>query len=128
MAQRTFPAPVVTPETGEFWQAAKQDRLLIKRCRACGKVHWYPRAVCPHCMSGETEWVEAKGEGTIYSFSVMERAEVPYAIAYVELAEGVRMMTNIVDCPFADIRIGRPVRVRFAPTEGGGKLPVFAPA
>ena len=128
MAERRYPEPVVTPETGEFWQAAKEDRLLIKRCRACGKFHWYPRAVCPHCMSGETEWVEAEGDGTIYSFSVMERAEVPYAIAYVELAEGVRMMTNIVDCPFAGIRIGQAVSVRFAPTEGGGKLPVFVPA
>jgi uncharacterized OB-fold protein len=53
---------------------------------------------------------------------------VPYAIAYVELAEGVRVMTNIVECPFAEIRIGQAVRVRFAPTEGGGMLPVFAPA
>ncbi len=128
MEERRYPEPVVTPETGEFWQAAKEGRLLIKCCRACARFHWYPRAVCPHCMSGETEWVEAKGDGTIYSFSVMERAEVPYAIAYVELAEGVRMMTNIVDCPFAGIRIGQAVRVRFAPTEGGGRLPVFAPA
>ncbi len=128
MAERTYPEPAASPETGEFWQAAKQDRLLIKRCRACARFHWYPRAVCPHCMSGETEWIEAKGEGTIYSFSVMERAETPYAVAYVELAEGIRMMTNIVDCAFAEIRIGQPVRVRFAPTEGGGRLPVFAPA
>jgi uncharacterized OB-fold protein len=128
MADRTYPAPAPSPETGEFWKAAGEGRLLIKRCRACSKFHWYPRAICPHCMSGETDWVEAKGEGTIYSFSVMERAEIPYAIAYVELAEGVRMMTNIVDCPFADIRIGQAVHVRFAPTEGGGKLPVFAPA
>lgn len=128
MSQRIYPTPAPSPETGAFWQAAKEERLLVKRCRACGKFHWYPRAICPHCMSGETEWVEAKGEGTIYSFSVMERAEVPYAIAYVELAEGVRMMTNIVGCPFADISIGQAVRVRFAPTEDGGKLPVFAPA
>ncbi len=128
MAGRTYPDPVTTPETGAFWQAAQEGRLLLKRCRACGRFHWYPRAVCPHCMSGETEWVEAKGEGTIYSFSVMARAETPYAIAYVELAEGVRMMTNIVDCPLEAIRIGQAVRVRFAPTQGGGRLPVFAPA
>ena len=128
MAERTYPEPLASPETGAFWQAAKDQKLLLKRCRACARFHWYPRAICPHCMSGETEWVEAAGEGTIYSFSVMERAETPYAIAYVELAEGVRVMTNIVDCPFADIRIGQPVRVRFAPTEGGGRLPVFAPA
>ncbi|MDE2333400.1 MAG: Zn-ribbon domain-containing OB-fold protein [Rhodospirillales bacterium] len=127
MAERTYPEPVATPETGEFWQATKEGRLLLKRCRGCSRFHWYPRAVCPHCMSGETEWVEAKGEGRIYSFSVMARAEPPFAIAYVELAEGVRMMTNIVDCPLDAIRIGQAVRVRFAPTQGGGRLPVFAP-
>lgn len=127
MEQRLYPAPPVTPETGPYWEAAKAGRFLIKRCRACARFHWYPRAVCPHCMSGDTEWVEASGEGTIYSFSVMARATIPYAIAYVELAEGVRVMTNIVDYPFDAIRIGQPVRLRFAPTEGGGALPVFAP-
>ena len=128
MTEHLYPAPMPSPETAAFWQAARQQRLLIPRCRACARLHWYPRAVCPHCMSGETEWVEARGEGTIYSFSVMARAERPYAIAYVELAEGLRVMTNIVDCDLASIRIGQKVRVRFAPTEDGGRLPVFAPA
>ncbi len=68
------------------------------------------------------------GRGTIYSYSVMRRAPVPYAIAYVTLEEGVTMMTNIVDCDFDALRIGQPVRVVFKPTDGGPPVPMFTPA
>ena len=81
--------------------------------------------LCPFCFSDETEWREAAGTGTIYSFSVMRRAEMPYAIAYVTLAEGPTMMSNIVDCDLDAIRIGQRVRLVFKPAENGQPVPMF---
>jgi hypothetical protein len=127
-AERKIPAPPPNPETKAFWEAASQGKLLIKRCKACGQAHYYPRALCPFCGSDATEWQAAVGSGTVYSYSVMRRAEVPYAIAYVTLDEGVTMMTNLVDCSLDAIRIGQRVRVVFKPTEGGAPVPMFTPA
>jgi uncharacterized OB-fold protein len=78
-------------------------------------------------MSDRTEWKQASGRGTIYSYSVLKRAEVPYAIAYVTLEEGPTMMTNIVDCDLDAIRIGQKVAVSFKPTDGGAPVPMFSP-
>ena len=100
----------------------------MKFCRACGEGHHYPRALCPHCFSDQTEWRQASGKGVIYSFSVMRRAPVPYAIAYVTLEEGPTMMTNIVDCDLDAIRIGQRVTVVFKPSDGGPPVPMFKPA
>jgi hypothetical protein len=125
---RTIPSPVVTVETQPFWDAARQGRFMVPTCTACGKAHWYPRAVCPFCTEGTIEWRDASGQGTIYTVSVMRRAKEPYAIAYVTLAEGPTMMTNIVDCDFDKLRIGQPVRVVFKPTEDGPPVPMFRPA
>jgi len=127
-AERKFPAPQPNPETKPFWEAAGDGRLLLKRCRSCGEAHYYPRALCPFCGSGETEWQPAAGGGMIYSYSVMRRADVPYAIAYVTLDEGVTMMTNLVDCDFDALRVGQPVTVVFKDTENGPPVPMFKPA
>lgn len=126
--ERKLPAPAVSPETKDYWDAAAQGRLLVRTCHACGEAHHYPRTICPNCFSDRTGWIEASGRGTIYSFSVMRRTPAPYAIAYVTLAEGPTMMTNIVDCDLESIRIGQAVKAVFKPTEGGGALPMFAPA
>jgi uncharacterized protein len=125
-AHRRILAPVANVETQAYWDAARQGRLLIKRCLACEKPHFYPRALCPFCF-GETEWVETKGEGEIYSFSVMRRAEIPYAIAFVTLDEGPTIMSNIVGCDLNAIRIGQRVRVAFQPAEDGQPVPMFSP-
>ena len=126
---RPIPSPPTNPETLACWDAASQGKLLLKRCAACGESHWYPRALCPFCGSDRTEWQEASGRGTVYSYSVFRRAPVPYAIAYVTLAEGPTMMTNIVDCDLDAIRIGQAVRVSFKATEDGGPpVPMFSPA
>ena len=127
-AERKIDAPQPSPETKPFWDAAAVGRLVIKRCAACGEHHHYPRSICPFCGSDRTEWRDASGRGTIYTYSVMRRAPVPYAIAYVTLEEGVSMMTNIVDCDLDAIRVGQKVRVVFKPTEGGPPVPMFAPA
>ena len=125
--ERKIPAPTPNVETQDFWKAAGGDRFMIRKCRACGEAHWYPRAICPFCFSDSTEWVNASGEGTIYSYSVMRRVPEPYALAYVTLAEGPRMLTNIVDCDFDALQIGQPVTVVFKPTDGGPPVPMFRP-
>jgi uncharacterized OB-fold protein len=124
MAERSLPAPAISPETEVFWQAAEQGRLLLRRCTACGRTHWYPRAICPHCL-GDTEWEEAAGVGTIYSYTVMRRAAEPYVVAYVTLDAGPTMLTNIVGCDFDQVRIGQRVRLAWVPTEGGPPMPCF---
>src|SRR5881397_69448 len=113
--ERKYPAPAVNPEIKPFFDAAAQGTLMLKKCAACGQAHHYPRAICPFCASDRTEWITASGRGTIYSYSVMRRVPVPYAIAYVTLEEGVTMMTNIVDCNLDAIRIGQRVKVVFKP-------------
>jgi uncharacterized protein len=125
---RKIPAPQTNPENKPYWDAASEGRLLVKRCRACGEAHHYPRALCPFCFSDDTEWRDASGRGTIYSYSVMRRAPVPYAIAYVTLEEGPTMMTNLVDCDFDALKIGQAVKVVFTPTDGGPPMPMFTPA
>lgn len=123
-AERNYPDPTTNLETARYWAAAREGRLLIKSCNACGEAHHYPREICPHCGGADTEWREASGKGRIYSYSVMRRTETPYVIAYVTLDEGVTMMTNIVDADF-DAAIGKAVEVTFRETEGGMALPVF---
>lgn len=125
---RTIASPQPNPETEAFWAAAKGGTLMIGSCKSCNKVHWYPRAICPHCFSDQTELVEAKGTGEIYTFSVMKRSKIPYAIAYVTLDEGVKMMTNIVDTDLDQIVIGQKVKVVFKETEDGPPVPMFTPA
>ncbi len=125
---RKITSPVVTVETKAFWDAARENRFLIPVCTACGKTHWYPRAICPFCAGDKIEWREASGKGTIYTFSVMRRVKEPYAIAHVTLAEGPTMLTNIVDCDFDKLYIGQPVAVVFQETENGPPAPMFRPA
>jgi uncharacterized OB-fold protein len=127
-AQRKIPAPQPNPETRAFWDGAAQGKLLLKKCTACSQLHYYPRALCPFCGAEATAWQAAAGTGTIYSYSVMRRAETPYAIAYVTLDEGVTMMTNLVDCDFDALRIGQRVKLVFTPTDGGPPAPTFTPA
>ncbi|RDJ19776.1 Zn-ribbon domain-containing OB-fold protein [Bosea caraganae] len=116
------------PETNAFWAGLIEGRFLVRRCEDCGEAHWYPRAICPFCSSSRTGWQEASGRGVIYSYSIMRRAKVPYAIAFVSLAEGPTMMTNIVDCDFEALAIGQPVKLAIRRREDGLALPMFTPA
>jgi uncharacterized OB-fold protein len=125
---RVIPDPIPTPETEIFWAAAKEGRFLVRQCNGCGKVHWYPRAICPFCASCDTTWIDGSGRGTIYSYSIMRRASPPYVMAYVELEEGPRMMTNIVDADVDGIAIGQSVELTFRQSEGGFSVPMFRPA
>jgi uncharacterized OB-fold protein len=123
------------PEGAEpFFDATKQNRLLIQRCSACGKHQFYPRQLCTHCGSSEVDWVEASGRGKVHTFTVIHqqgmpgwRNEVPYVAAIIDLEEGVRMTSNIVECAPSDVTVDMPVEVSFV-DEGSLVLPRFRPA
>src|SRR5712672_833990 len=125
--ERKIQAPQPNPETQAFWKAAEEGKLMIGKCTACGAMHYYPRAICPFCFSDKTELQQAAGNGTVYTYSVMRRAPVPYAIAYVTLNEGPTMMNNIVDCDLARFPTGPAGKVVFKPSGGGPPVPMFAP-
>ena len=125
---RTIAAPEPNTETQTFWDAAENGKLMIMKCKDTGKFYFYPRARSPYTLSDNVEWVEAKGTGEIYTFSVMKRAKIEYAIAYVKLDEGVTMMSNIADTDFDALSIGQKVKVVFKPTDGGPPVPMFTPA
>ncbi|WP_342640461.1 Zn-ribbon domain-containing OB-fold protein [Rhodoligotrophos ferricapiens] len=123
--QRSITPPARNPETVTFWEACNEHRLLIKRCGACGEAHYYPRALCPFCLSADTRWEQVEGRGTIYAFSVMRRSPVPFALAYITIPEGVSILTNIVDCDLDRIEIGQSVRVVFKPADDGQLVAMF---
>jgi uncharacterized OB-fold protein len=110
----------------ETYHAGRRARrLLLPRCRTCHELHWYPRGFCPFCHGVDLDWREAEGSGVIYSYSIMRRAETPYAIAFVTLSEGPTMMTNIVDCDLDAVKIGLQVRLTFRDSADGEPHPVF---
>tara|TARA_B110000503_G_scaffold140694_1_gene232234 strand:- start:1579 stop:1971 length:393 start_codon:yes stop_codon:yes gene_type:complete len=120
-----IPVPAINEESRPFWDATAEGKLLLKRCDDCGEFHYYPRTICPFCMSEKTRWVESSGKGTVYSYSISRRTPVQYCLAYVTLEEGVTMMTNIVNTEFDSINIGMNVHVTFADTGEGCALPYF---
>ena len=121
-----FTPPVPTPETAAFWAAVNQRRLLFGLCRACGKPHYYPRRICPWCGSDTVDWVDAAGSGVVHSFSIVRGRDGIHVLAYVTLAEGVTLMTNIIDVAPELIAIGDPVTVKFLPAADGQMVPFFA--
>ncbi len=125
--QRIIPSPPISVEHDQYWAAANEGVLLLPRCQDTGKFFWYPRKISPFTLSQNVEWIPASGKGVIYTYSVMRRADPPYAIAFVTLEEGVTMMTNIVECDLDAIAIGQAVEVVFRDTEDGQKVPVFKP-
>ncbi len=138
MAKRPQPR-FPEPHTEPFWEGAQAGELRYQRCvdDGCGEVVFYPRQHCPACGSNELEWFVSKGEGTVYTFSVVRQNRMPgfidlgaYSVAYIDLDEGFRMMSSVVgvDNPTKDIAIGQRVRVTFEKQETGEyPIPVFRP-
>ena len=126
--ERKMRDPSLNPGDQAYFDAAAAGKLMLGKCGGCGEHHHYPRALCPFCFSDQTEWRDAKGTGTIYTYSVLRRGvPEPYCIAYVTLEEGVSMLTNIVDCDLDAVKIGMKVKVTFKPTDGGAPVPMFTP-
>ncbi len=136
MAERTYakPLPRLDEESKGFWEACQRRELVVQRCGGCGALRHYPRALCPTCLSDVVEWLRCSGRGTVYSFTVTHqnqapgfREALPYVLAYVELAEGVRLLSNIIDCPPEAVRIGMAVEVVFSDVTPAVTLPLFRP-
>ena len=126
----------VTEASAAFWEATRERRLLLPWCVDCGRAFWFPREVCPRCLGSAIEWRPASGRGQVYAATVEHRpallpdvfGEQPYVIALVELDEGVRMLTNVVGCPPADVAVGLAVEVTWEPMSDGRHLVLFQPA
>ncbi len=131
-----WPLPVPDSNTRPFWEGCRQQRLLIQTCRACGAKRFPASPLCPACHSPDADWIEASGKGVVYSWIVVElpvpkavfAADVPYVVALVDLEEGVRMPTNIVECDPYKVAAGMPVLVRFDRITDEITLPRFRPA
>jgi uncharacterized OB-fold protein len=125
------PAPTLTAESEFFWQAAAQGLLVGQACNACQRLRHPPRPMCPNCGSLDWTVVPLSGRGTIYSFSIIHHPQnpafdYPVLAALIDLDEGIRIVSNIVDCEPKDLSIGRRVAVRFAPTAREMAVPVFS--
>jgi uncharacterized OB-fold protein len=128
------PEPHVTPETVAYWEAAGDGRLLVGYCTDCGEHFFYPRRRCPLCAGADVEYVEAEGTGTVHARTIVRQAggdyaeATPYVLAYVELDEGPRMLTNVVGADPEDVEVGDRVEVTFDAVAGDVALPRFRPA
>ncbi|MEU1401515.1 Zn-ribbon domain-containing OB-fold protein [Streptomyces sp. NPDC005728] len=129
MGAARYDIPEIDGFTRPYWEAAAEGRLLIRRCGSCGRAHHYPREFCPHCWSEEVAWEEASGRATLYTWSTVHRNDLPpfgdrtpYVAAVVDLVEGPRMMTELVECGEGEPTAGTALRVVFR--EG---KPVFRP-
>jgi len=111
------PLPAPSEVSRPYWEGLREGVVRVQRCGECGRHVFYPRAVCPFCLSQGLEWTRLSGRGRVYSYTVVRRAmhpgfaeDVPYVYAMVELEEGVRVTTNVVNCPLEALRVDMPVR------------------
>lgn len=126
------PEPPVGEGNEAFWDATRRKELLYQWCRTCSAPVWFPREVCPGCLGSDLEWRPSSGQGTVYAFSFVHRSQIPnfvlpapYAVALVELAEGPRLMANVVNASPEQLAVGSSVRVTWEPLSDGRHLPLF---
>ncbi len=135
MAGIEHPKPFADWETRAYWEGCGRGEIVLQRCGACAKVQHRPRAICASCLSGDIEHFVASGRGQVYTFTVTHqnnargfREACPYVLAYVELDEGPRLLTNVVGCDPESVRIGMPVVADFTPPDEDLAVPRFRPA
>ena len=128
------PLPQISPEMAPFFDAARRHELVVQRCAGCGTLRFPARTICSTCLSREASWVRVSGRGTVFSFVIMHQAvhpgfaaETPYAVVVIQLDEGARLLSNLVDCATADVKIGMPVEVVFDELTPEVTLPKFRP-
>ncbi len=129
------PTPPLDPWTRPYWEAARENRLLLQYCEKCARHIFYPRRYCPFCDNDQLSWVESRGLGHIYAFTVVYNnapsaflPDMPYVIAIVKLDEGVQMMSNIVGCSPEQVQSELRVEVVFEKVSDEVTLPKFRPA
>jgi uncharacterized protein len=137
MTEYAKPLPQPDPVTKPFWESVKAHAMRVQRCGACGAFVFFPRALCPVCFSDALVWTPVSGRGVVHAFTIPHRhsspafqADLPYIVALVELEEGPRLMTNLVDVPPdpAQVRVGMPVEVVYDDVTPDVTLPRFRPA
>ncbi len=128
------PLPIITNENRPFWEGCKQGKLLLQYCDACQRFQFYPRLYCMQCGAQNLRWVEASGHGMVYSYTIIRqnkspefRDDVPYNVALIQLEEGPRMLSNVIDIAPGDLRVDLPVTVVFDPVSDEIALPRFRP-
>jgi hypothetical protein len=128
------PLPLPTEESAPYWEGTHHGELRAQRCGECGHLRWPPAAICPLCLSLRHEWVRLSGRGKVYSWIVVHKSQHPafwgdpFNVAIVELDEGPRLHTTLVDVDAAAIRVGMPVEVIFDRQNDEVTLPRFKPA
>lgn len=129
------PLPRPSVESAPFWEGLGEGEIRLQRCDDCSRVQFYPRSGCRHCGSTSLTWEALSGDGEVYTYTVVHRApfeafkpDVPYVIAVVELAEGPRLVTNVVGCPVDEVSIGMRVRPVFDAAGDGVTILRFTPA
>jgi len=129
------PVPQIDDISRPYWEATKRHEMVLQRCQGCGNFRYPAGDICPRCLSDQLEWVKASGRGKVYTWTVFHRVyhpgfteDVPYAVVAVELEEGPRLLTNLVDCRLEDINIDMPVEVVFEDITEEISLPKFRPS
>lgn len=119
---------------GPYWQAAAEHRLVVQRCRGCGRLGHPPVASCPSCHASAFDWPTMSGRGTVHTFTIVHHSvhpvtagSLPYVLVLVELEEGPRVLTNLRGVRPEDVEVGMPVEVLFEDLDDGVSLPQFRP-
>lgn len=135
MSQSPKPIPVATRWSKYYWESANQNKFVIQKCKDCGEYNFMPRMVCPNCFSDQLEWVEAAGKGKVYSYSIVLNnaptafaSDVPFVLAIIQLAEGPKMVSNIIDVDFEKIQCDMDVEITFERLNEDINLPKWKPA
>ena len=134
MSEYAKPLPVPSPESQPFWEGCRRHELLLQQCAQC-RVFWFPPSIlCPECLGTALEWTKTGGRGKVYSFVIFHRVyhtgfvdEIPYVVALVELEEGPRLISNIIDCNPHIVHCEMPVEVVFEDVSETVRLPKFRP-
>ncbi len=133
--RKPLPNPLHREASLPFWEATRRHELLMPRCRRCDRLFFYPREVCPFCLSQEIDWVRVSGRGRLHSYTVIHqpanpafRGDTPYVYAMVQLDEGPRMISNLIDCPLDELQIDMPLVATFEDVTAEVTLVKFRPA
>lgn len=132
------PLPTITSEARPFWEGAAKQQLLMQCCLDCSAYIWTPRPSCFECGSENIQWQELSGRGEVYSFTVIRQVvgraasqafekDIPYVIAWIDLDEGPRMITNVIGCPVENVTLDMKVSVIFEQQSADIWLPKFMP-
>ena len=134
MSERQRPLPEIQPFSRPFWEGMRAHKLLIQHCCDCDALIFYPRRECPECWSANLDWKESSGKATLYSYSITYEGveenfadDLPIILAWVDLPEGIRMTTNIIDCDPDDVYIGMKLEVAYRALTDEVTLPFFRP-